>query len=76
MPCQDYGRNNDLGDRISDLKERLDKATRAACEMVKFVSADSFQNLSKETQSWVYNHKLEDVHRLKDEEVRRRVLGF
>lgn len=66
MPCvdgrEDYDRmKRDQAQRT--MKERLDAATRAACEMSKCLSEMSIRKLSGETQMWIQAHRRDDITR-------------
>lgn len=55
MPCSD-GRGHDT-------YEQLQQATRAACEMMRSLTLEQLQELSKETAEWIHEHYLMDKER-------------
>jgi DNA-binding PadR family transcriptional regulator len=59
MPC-DGGYGSSDYDR---LQRRLDRATRAACEMEKVLKPKQYFALSESTQRWLERHRLEDKRR-------------
>lgn len=75
MPCSDYGR------AATEVRIRLDKATRAACEMARVIRYQSennhecsflFDSLTTRTQKWIKAHEKMDRERLKQEKLERR----
>jgi small-conductance mechanosensitive channel len=58
MPCRD-----DYSDQLDliNLRERLDRATRVACELSKLLG--STDNLSQEAISWIAEHYQMDKDR-------------
>jgi hypothetical protein len=84
MPCSDG--YSDV-ERYTELRIRLDKATRAACEMARVIrkygqaligdeGTDLFDKLSSKTKGWVKRHDEADRRRIKEEkkEMRRKKL--
>jgi hypothetical protein len=80
MPCNDGGPSYyTSSERLYKMKARLDKATRAACEMARIIreygealigdeGKDLFHKLSKETKKWIEKHDAMDAKRLKLEQ--------
>lgn len=64
MPCSDGGYRDVDFDR---LQRRLDRATRAACEMEKLLKPKQYSALSEPTQRWLVQHRMEDTARRRRE---------
>lgn len=66
MPCVDGREDYDRMKREQaqrTMKDRLDTATRVACEMSKCLSEMSIRKLSGEAQSWIAAHRRDDALR-------------
>lgn len=59
MPCFDEQGAEDR--RLC--KERLDRATRVACELWKIVRKQKYVNVSEETMQWILEHEEWDKRR-------------
>jgi hypothetical protein len=67
MPCRD-GRDNKLivtSKRlpVHSLEGRLDRATRAGCEMASLLMTGQAVNLSAATRKWIQEHQRADAER-------------
>lgn len=67
MPCSD-GRDY-RNDDIRDLRERLDQATRAACELwAVLYRGGPAGDLTTDTLNWVTEHERQDQQRIQQEQ--------
>ena len=63
MPCQDFDTLDD-GYTARQERIRLDKATRVACEALRFMEdMGGLGEVSKEARAWWKDHKQADEHR-------------
>jgi hypothetical protein len=70
MPC-DGGDYSSM--EYERMRDRLDKATRVACEMEKMLTHAQRKKLSPEAQDWIIKHREADERRLRNEEHQRQV---
>lgn len=69
MPCYDdrssYSSMRDDTEFTDELQERLDLATRVACELNNNLVRSANTKLSKETEVWIAEHEAFDKKRKK-----------
>lgn len=67
MPC--YDSRNDPAEIMKESKQRLDLATRVACEMSKIIKEAGLGNkLSSEAYDWTVEHEKMDAERVRYEQ--------
>jgi hypothetical protein len=81
MPCRDWMDDVPSVSRetydatrtdLSATQNRLDEATRVACEIEKVLTEEQVESLSKEAQNWITRHRAADERERKREEERKR----